>query len=60
MDAPEFAVAPLKVPVLVPKVQAKVLAAAADKVIAVVAPLHIVAVVLVVITGVGFTVTVIV
>ena len=47
-------------PVLVPSVQLYELATVDDNVIAVVAPLHIVAVVLVLNSGVGLTVTVIV
>jgi len=56
---PELAVAPVMAPVLVPKVQAKLLAAPAVKLILALSPLQIVFVVAVVTAGFGFTVTVI-
>jgi len=59
MVEPELAEAPVIAPVLVPSVQAKLEAAEAVKAMAGLVPLQVLAVVEVVTTGVGFTVTVI-
>jgi hypothetical protein len=56
---PEPAFAPVILPVLVPKVHAKVLGALAVKLIFGLAPLHTLAVAELITAGVGFTVTVI-
>jgi hypothetical protein len=56
---PELAEAPLIAPILVPNVHAKVLAAVAVRLILGLLPLHVLAVLTVVIFGIGFTVTVI-
>ena len=58
MEVPEPAAAPVMPPVLVPSVQAKVLGAVDVRLILGLVPLQIAAVVAVVLTGAGFTVTV--
>lgn len=60
MVAPVPAVAPVMPPVMVPIVQLNVLAAVAVRAMFVAVALHIVALLVVVTAGVGFTVTVIV
>lgn len=60
MIAPELALAPVMLPVIVPIVQLKLLAALDVKEILVEAPLQILFVAAFVTTGIGFTVTVIV
>ncbi len=60
IDVPELAVAPLMVPILVPRVQLKLLAALAVSAIFGLVPLQTVALVALVRAGKGFTVTVIV
>jgi hypothetical protein len=60
IDAPDPALAPVMLPVIVPTVQVKVLGAEAVNAIFVAVALQITAVFAVVTTGVGFTVTVIV
>lgn len=58
MVEPDPAVAPVMLPVIVPIVQVKVLGAVAASAMLVAVPLHIAAVLAVVTTGRGFTVTV--